>query len=284
MKLLVVSAFVASLVAAVPALANEPVFDAIEDMMKLTAIQVDKFEVNGLGGMTLRAEQVYNPNFITKGRGQRAYVQAMKKYANIGAALPPELLCSIVEIFQALGITGALSPQDIASCANAGGNGTPPGTGPGTGTGTGTGTGGGARGGTGTGGGNGTVGGGNSNGNGTTRGNGTTKGSYLQFSYSTPWLLLTVTQVRFPLIHSQTTWNISPLYRSARHRRQSCSTSTPVLQISGYSVPTRLQRRGRATRRMILLAARHLQRCRTPRGVSDMAMAAVLLESSTRIR
>lgn len=179
--LFIAAALAASLVSTAPV--DEPLSDVIEDILKLTAEQVDRFEVLSLGGMTLRAEQVPNDNFIAQGRGPRAYMQSLRKYSNIGASIPPDLLCSVAGILQALGITGALSPADVANCANMGtpttpgtgtGTGNTPGTGAGSGNGTGTGSG---RGG-GTGGGTGNGGG---LGNGTRPGNGTgnTQGLFL---------------------------------------------------------------------------------------------------------
>lgn len=289
MKSLFLFVFAASLVATTPAPApapaDDPVSDFVDDMMKLTTEQVEKFEVTSLGGMTFRADQVYNDNFIAQGRGQRAYLRSLRKYASLGAAIPPELMCSLVEIFQALGITGALSPQEIAACANAGtpgGNGTIPGSGTGAGGGSGTppGTGGG----TGTGGGSGT-GGGFGGGNGTTRGNGTgsSQGSYILCFLSCLGLFLTMKQVRSLPTRRRTMWNILPLLLSARHPNRSCSTSILALRICGFSALIRPRVQDQATRRTILLPARQLQDWATRHGASDMAMVAVPLESSTQM-
>lgn len=174
MKSLLVAALAASLVAAAPAPVsqNEAISDLVEEMMKLTTEQVNKFEVFGLGGMTLRADQVVNENFVAQGRGPRAYMQSLRKYSALGAAIPPELMCTVAEVLQSLGLSGYLSPQDLANCANMGTNpgaGTGTGANPGTGAGTGTGTGGGV-----------------SAGNGTTRGNttGSTQGLYFSSFFS----------------------------------------------------------------------------------------------------
>lgn len=202
----IVAAFMASVITAAPV--DEPVSDTVEDWMKLTTEQVEKFEVMSLGGMTFRSDQVINEDFIAQGRGPRAYMHSLRKYASVGAATPPDLLCTVAGILQALGISGALSPQDIANCASMG-NGTIPGAGTGTGSGTGSGTGTGTGNGTGTGSGTGS---GFGNGNGTTRGNGTgsTQGTYL-LPTTHSGLFLTREQVRFPLIPRTTMWNISPL-------------------------------------------------------------------------
>lgn len=130
MKLIAVAALAVSLVGAAP------LSDSIDSMLELTTEQVEKFEVKGLGGMTLRAEQIYNENFYTAGRGPRAYLQSLRKYSQLGATIDPSLLCLVQSILQELGLGGAGAGG--ASCPSTTGGG---GTGTGTGTGTSTGTG-----------------------------------------------------------------------------------------------------------------------------------------------
>lgn len=81
-----------------------PIADAIEDLLALKTEQVAKFEILTLGGMTLRAEQVYNKNFVAAGRGPRAYVQSLRKYSSFGATIAPDLLCNVEQILQELGL------------------------------------------------------------------------------------------------------------------------------------------------------------------------------------
>lgn len=175
MKYVSVAALAAGLASAAPA--KQP--SAFEGLVSKTAEEVSDFEVQVLGGMTLRAPQVYNTNFIQMKRGPRAYVQSLRKYSAFGATIPPNLLQIIDEILGELGLGDLL------------GDGT--GTGTGTGTGAGDGQGNGSNGGSGSGGrqgGNGTQSGGgrgngggasgggrgSSGGNGTTPSNGTASG------------------------------------------------------------------------------------------------------------
>lgn len=146
-----VAALAVGLASAAPA--KEP--SAFEGLVSKTAEEVSDFEVQVLGGMTLRAPQVYNTNFIQMKRGPRAYVQSLRKYSAFGATIPPNLLQIIDEILGELGLGDLL------------GGGT--GTGTGTGTGAGQGQGKGGNGGSGSGGrqgGNGTQSGGGGRGNG----------------------------------------------------------------------------------------------------------------------
>lgn len=130
MKAVTVSALAASLFGAAT------LSSAVEDLLELKTEQVSNFKVTGLGGMTLRAEQVYNENFMGPGRGPRAYVRSLAKYSQQGATIDPALLCLVDSILQPLGLSGALGAAAAANCA-----GTPTGnTGGGTGTGTGTGS------------------------------------------------------------------------------------------------------------------------------------------------
>lgn len=141
MKFVAVAALAASVVGAAPTI--------IEDLLELTTEQVSDFEVVGLGGMTLRAEQQYNENFIAAGRGPRSYLKSLAKYSAFGATIDPELLCIVDGILQELGL-GALAGATSSQCASllggAGGvNGGRPGSGTGTGTGSGSGSGTGTR-------------------------------------------------------------------------------------------------------------------------------------------
>lgn len=147
MKYVNVAALAVGLASAAPA--KEP--SAFEGLVSKTAEEVSDFEVQVLGGMTLRAPQVYNTNFIQMKRGPRAYVQSLRKYSAFGATIPPNLLQIIDEILGELGLGDLL------------------GDGTGTGTGAGAGQGKGGNGGSGSGGrqgGNGTQSGGGGKGNG----------------------------------------------------------------------------------------------------------------------
>lgn len=167
MKYINVAALTVGLASAAPA--KQP--SAFEGLVSKTAEEVSDFEVQVLGGMTLRAPQVYNTNFIQMKRGPRAYVQSLRKYSAFGATIPPNLLQIIDEILGELGLGDLL------------GDGTGTGTGTGTGAGTGKGNGGnngaggsgGRQGGNGTqsGGGSGRGGGANGGGRGSSGGNGT---------------------------------------------------------------------------------------------------------------
>ena len=156
MKYMNLAAFAAGLASAAPA--NQP--SAFEGLVSKTAEEVSDFQVQVLGGMTLRAPQVYNTNFIQMKRGPRAYVQSLRKYSAFGATIPPNLLQIIDEILGELGLGDLL----------------------GDGTGTGTGQGNGGNGGSESGGrqgGNGTQSGGgrgSGGGNSTTPSNGTASG------------------------------------------------------------------------------------------------------------
>lgn len=137
MKLIAVAAFAASLVDAAPT--------SIDDLLKLATEQVAEFEVVGLGGMTLRAQQQYNKNFIAAGRGPRSYLKSLAKYSSFGATIDPQLTCIVDQILQELGL-GGLAGSPNANCGSLTGgtggvNGGRPSTGTGTGKGTGTGTG-----------------------------------------------------------------------------------------------------------------------------------------------
>lgn len=148
MKYVNFAALAAGLASAAPA--KQP--SAFEGLVSKTAEEVSDFEVQVLGGMTLRAPQVYNTNFIQMKRGPRAYVQSLRKYSAFGATIPPNLLQIIDEILGELGLGDLL------------GDGT--GTGTGTGTGAGSGKGNGGSGSGGRQGGNGTQSGGSGRGNG----------------------------------------------------------------------------------------------------------------------
>lgn len=143
MKFVAVATLAASLVGAAPTI--------VDDLLELTTQQVSEFEVVGLGGMTLRAEQQYNENFIAAGRGPRAYLKSLAKYSAFGATIDPELLCIVDGILQELGLgallgAGVTSSQCASLLGGAGGiNGGRPGSGTGSGTGTGAGSGTGAR-------------------------------------------------------------------------------------------------------------------------------------------
>lgn len=137
MKFVAVAALAASLVGAAPTI--------VDELLELTTEQVSDFEVVGLGGMTLRAEQQYNENFVAAGRGPRAYLKSLAKYSAFGATIDPELLCIVDGILQELGLgallgAGATSSQCASLLGGAGGiNGGRPGSGTGTGAGSGTG-------------------------------------------------------------------------------------------------------------------------------------------------
>ncbi|KKY37461.1 putative endothiapepsin precursor [Diaporthe ampelina] len=100
MKYMNLAAFAAGLASAAPA--NQP--SAFEGLVSKTAEEVSDFQVQVLGGMTLRAPQVYNTNFIQMKRGPRAYVQSLRKYSAFGATIPPNLLQIIDEILGELGL------------------------------------------------------------------------------------------------------------------------------------------------------------------------------------
>ncbi|KAK2598461.1 hypothetical protein N8I77_011875 [Diaporthe amygdali] len=121
MKYVNLAAVAAGLATAAPAKGPS----AFEGLVSKTAEEVSEFEVQVLGGMTLRAPQVYNTNFIQTKRGPRAYVQSLRKYSAFGATIPPNLLQIIDEILGELGLGDILGG----------------GTGSGTGTGTGAGKG-----------------------------------------------------------------------------------------------------------------------------------------------
>lgn len=159
MKYVNVATLAVGLASAAPA--KQP--SAFEGLVSKTAEEVSGFEVQVLGGMTLRAPQVYNTNFIQMKRGPRAYVQSLRKYSAFGATIPPNLLEIIDEILGELGLGDLL------------GDGTGSGTGAGKGNG-GSGSGG-RQGGNGTqsgGGGRGNGGGASGGGRGSGGGNGTT--------------------------------------------------------------------------------------------------------------
>lgn len=126
MRLVIATAAAATLAGAAP------VSDAVESLFELTTEQVSNFEVATLGGMTLRADQVYNEKFMGAGRGPRAYVQSLRKFSQFGATIDPSLQCIVESILQELGLGGATGSSNCAAT---------PGTGAGTGTGTGSGTG-----------------------------------------------------------------------------------------------------------------------------------------------
>ncbi|KAG8159840.1 hypothetical protein KVR01_010477 [Diaporthe batatas] len=100
MKYINVAALTVGLAGAAPA--KQP--SAFEGLVSKTAEEVSGFEVQVLGGMTLRAPQVYNTNFIQMKRGPRAYVQSLRKYSAFGATIPPNLLQIIDEILGELGL------------------------------------------------------------------------------------------------------------------------------------------------------------------------------------
>lgn len=108
MKFFPVAAIAASLVGAAP-LSSE-----IESLLELTTEQVVDFEVATLGGMTLRAEQMRNENFIAAGRGPRAYLQSLRKFSQFGATIDPALICIVDSILQDLGL-GSLIGADGAA-------------------------------------------------------------------------------------------------------------------------------------------------------------------------
>lgn len=129
MRFIAVAALAASVASAAPATLD------ISDLLELTTEQVSDFEVAVLGGMTLRAQQQRNDNFIAGGRGPRSYLKALGKYSAFGATINPELVCIVDSILQQLGL-GALAgaiPEDCAALLGGTGQ---PGTGqPGTGNG-----------------------------------------------------------------------------------------------------------------------------------------------------
>lgn len=156
MKFTAVAALAASLVGAAPASLN-----GISSLLELATEQVSEFKVVGLGGTTLRAQQQYNENFISGGRGPRSYLKALGKYSAFGATIDPQLVCIVDGILQELGLGSALGATG-SQCNSAD---------------TGTNDGKGGRPGSGTGGNTGGTGTGSQAPNGTRPGNGTSTGS-----------------------------------------------------------------------------------------------------------
>lgn len=118
MKLITAATLAVSVVGAAP------LSDLVEDLLELKTEQVAKFDVKTLGGMTLRAPQVYNGNFYTQGRGPRAYLQSLRKFSQFGATVDPSLLCIVDTILQELGLS-SLAGAAAADCSTAtGGSGT----------------------------------------------------------------------------------------------------------------------------------------------------------------
>ncbi|POS76319.1 eukaryotic aspartyl protease [Diaporthe helianthi] len=115
MKYTNVAALAVGLASAAPAKQTS----AFEGLVSKTAEEVSDFEVQVLGGMTLRAPQVYNTNFIQMKRGPRAYVQSLRKYSAFGATIPPNLLQIIDEILGELGL-GDLLGDGIGTGTGAG--------------------------------------------------------------------------------------------------------------------------------------------------------------------
>ncbi|KAK7718534.1 hypothetical protein SLS64_002489 [Diaporthe eres] len=111
MKYINFAALAAGLASAAPA--KQP--SAFEGLVSKTAEEVSDFEVQVLGGMTLRAPQVYNTNFIQMKRGPRAYVQSLRKYSAFGATIPPNLLQIIDEILGELGLGDLLGDGEVAA-------------------------------------------------------------------------------------------------------------------------------------------------------------------------
>lgn len=129
MKYIAVAALAVSLVGAAPT--------SIGDLLELATEQVSEFEVVGLGGMTLRAQQQYNEKFISGGRGPRSYLKSLAKYSSFGATIDPQLVCIVDSILQELGL-GGLAGADTGDCgALTGGTGSTNGGRPGSGTGSG---------------------------------------------------------------------------------------------------------------------------------------------------
>jgi len=117
MRFIAIAVLAASVAGAAPAVLD------ILDLLNLATEQVSEFEVAVLGGMTLRAQQQYNGNFIAAGRGPRSYLKALGKYSSYGATINPELVCIVDSILQELGL-GALAvaiPQDCAAALGSGG-------------------------------------------------------------------------------------------------------------------------------------------------------------------
>lgn len=135
MRFLAVAALAASLVGAAPA-----PLDGLSSLLELATEQVSEFEVAVLGGTTLRAQQQYNENFVSGGRGPRSYLKALGKYSAFGAAIDPQLICIVDGILQELGLAG-LAGADGAECnstttsGTGGGNGGRPSGGAGSGNG-----------------------------------------------------------------------------------------------------------------------------------------------------
>lgn len=245
MKYINFATLAAGLASAAPA--KQP--SAFEGLVSKTAEEVSDFEVQVLGGMTLRAPQVYNTNFIQMKRGPRAYVQSLRKYSAFGATIPPNLLQIIDEILGELGLGDLL------------GGGT--GTGTGTGTGAGSGRGNGGNGGSGSGGrqgGNGTQSGGggtgngggasgggrgSSGGNGTTPSNGTASGPGQGASLWHMMILASLISLQGrlpPFLRCSTASTWRPC-KSELRLRMSHSTLTPDPQTCGSSAVTHRRRK-----------------------------------------
>lgn len=276
MKYINVAALTVGLASAAPA--KQP--SAFEGLVSKTAEEVSDFQVQVLGGMTLRAPQVYNTNFIQMKRGPRAYVQSLRKYSAFGATIPPNLLQIIDEILGELGLGDLL------------GDGTGTGTGAGTGAGAGNGGSGsgGQQGGNGTqhGGGSGRGGGSNGGGgrggsggggNGTAPSNGTASGPGQGAFLIAPMSCgsLTAMQERLPLFLRCLTASTWRQCRSELHRRMSHSTLIPDPQISGSLAVTRRRRRFLGRKYIPLARARLRKPSMAPAGQLPMEMAAVRL-------